>query len=116
MGLITYNSLKSLCKDRGIKLETVADEMGLTRNGLKKSFDNHSLTFENMAKLAKLLGVPFEFFDTVKHSGEIGNEAPASYSTAPEASNESELDFLKWLFNKRSKIHELIEKDQESKR
>lgn len=98
------NQIKS-----GIKLETVADKLGLTTTGLKKSFDNCSLSFENMVKLSELLGVPFQFFDEMAPEPISGaNEGAASYSK--NEAKESELEFLKWLFDERARLRELLEK------
>lgn len=54
---MTYNDLFFLAKERGISIASLAKDIGMTPNGLKKSFETKKLPWEKIESLCELFGL-----------------------------------------------------------
>lgn len=78
---MTYSELQTYAEMQKITIQMIADHIGMTRTGMKQSFDNQTLPIKKVNDLCSLLGItPNMFFgwkdlsvQTQTQNGGIGN-------------------------------------------
>ena len=62
--------VKEICKSKGVTMESVANELGITANTLTRNI-NGNPTIETLEKIASALDVPFQDLFTAPSLGVI---------------------------------------------
>ncbi|MEI7597263.1 MAG: helix-turn-helix transcriptional regulator [Bacteroidota bacterium] len=61
--------IKSLCKEKGLSLTSLADQIGISNQGMHSLLKNNSTTIATLEKICNILGVtPNYFFEDDKDS------------------------------------------------
>lgn len=67
MQLISYQQMKLLFYSKGYSIQSICNELSISRTGLKRSIDNCSLSFNRVLLLCSVLGVtPNDIITTTK--------------------------------------------------
>lgn len=60
---MNYNELKITAESKRIMMKEVAESIGMTPTGFKRSFDDGTMSYVKVSELCRLLGItPNEFF------------------------------------------------------
>ena len=86
---MTYNEIKFIAESKNLQIGDLDDQLGLARNGLKRSFERQTLSMSNVAQLCQILGItPNEFFGWEEPVAAGGNYA--SHVTGGNTQNSNE--------------------------
>ena len=109
---MNYNKIKILAETKKITIKELADQIGMTSNGLKRSVENETMSIKGVKELCSILEMSIaEFFDepvALNNSGNIISRSTAGGDIAA-GGNASEVLFLRQQIKEKDRqINELL--------
>jgi transcriptional regulator with XRE-family HTH domain len=103
-----YNDLQIIAKSKGILIKDLADSLGLTSNGLKRSIESGKFPIEKVMPLCQTLGITVSEFFGEAPQLTTGNYAAHISGGNTQNSNEAILALKDQLKEKDKQISRLL--------
>lgn len=110
-----YSDLQIIAKSKGIMIKEIAEKLGLTSNGLKRSIESGKFPIEKVMPLCQILGITVgEFFGETPQVT-TGNYAAHIIGGNTQNSNEAIIALKDQLREKDRQINRLLSIIEKSK-
>lgn len=107
-----YKSFKRLVSARGYSLGEMAELLELTRPGLESAVSvGDGIKYRNIKRLSLALGISPEEFETIVFGIDTGQDEKSieeRLQSIRQVNRETELEFLRFLYDNREKLRDLL--------